>query len=668
MATSGISSTNLDINSIVSQLMTVEQRPLVALARREASYQAKITAFGSIQSALASLQSAVQGLNSTSKFQAFKATSSDSTAAGASASSTAVAGNYSLSVTALAQQQKLAAAGQASDTSAIGTGASTTLTFDFGTISGASPVAGKYTGATFTSSGSGIKTVTIDSASNSLQGIRDAINTASIGVTATIINDGGASPYRLALTSNSAGQSNSIKISVSGDAALSGLLAHDPAGLPAAQGFTETTAAQNAAFTVDGIAISKTSNTVSDVIGGVTLTLIKTTASPVTVDVAADSASIRSAVERFAKAYNDLNKTLADLSSYNSATKQGATLQGDATVRSLQNQMRGILNTSVGSVAGAYSTLSQIGVSFQKDGSLAVDSTKLNSAIASHPGDIADLFAAVGKTSDSLVSYTSATSATKPGSYALTVTQLATHGNLAGNATAGLTITGGVNDALSVVVDGVSAEVTLAAGTYTAAALATEAQSRINGSSALSAAGKAVAVTQSGGVLTVTSGGYGSSSGVAITGNGASNLLGGAPVATGGTDAAGTLAAAALTGSGQTLTSNSGDSSGISFRVLGGATGLRGAINYSQGYAYLLNNLSTSTLSSDGQLSSRTTGLGDSIKDIGKQRDVLNLRLANTEKRYRAQFTALDAVLSSMNSTSTFLTQQLATLQNLTNN
>ena len=122
MATSGISSTNLDINSILSQIMTVEQRPLVALARRDPSYQAKNTAFGSIQSALASLQSAVQGLNSTSKFQAFKATSSDSTAAGASASSTAVAGNYSLSVTALAQQQKLAAAGQASDTSAIGTG------------------------------------------------------------------------------------------------------------------------------------------------------------------------------------------------------------------------------------------------------------------------------------------------------------------------------------------------------------------------------------------------------------------------------------------------------------------------------------------------------------------------------------------------------------------
>lgn len=668
MATSGISSSSLDINNIISQLMTVEQRPLVALAKREASYQAKITAFGSVQGALASLQSAVQGLNSASKFQVSKATSSDSAAIGASASSTAVAGSYSLSVTALAQQQKLVAAGQASATSTLGSGTSTTLSFDFGTISGASPVSGKYTGATFTSNGSGIKTVTIDASNNSLQGIRDAVNTANIGITATIINDGGASPYRLALTSSSAGQSNSIKISVSGDATLAALLAHDPAGLPAAQNFTETAAAQNAAFTVDGVAISKTSNTVSDVIGGVTLTLLKTTASPVNIDVAPDSASIKSAVEKFTKAYNDLNKTLADLSSYNPATRQGATLQGDATVRSLQNQMRGILNTPVGSVAGAYSTLSQIGVSFQKDGSLAVDSAKLSGAITSHPGDIADLFAAVGKPSDSLVSYTSATGATKPGSYSLTVTQLATQGNLVGGATAGLTISGGVNDALTVAVDGTSAAITLAAGTYTAAALATEVQSKINGADALLTAGKTVAVTQSAGVMTITSGSYGASSAVAVTGNGASSLLGGSPVATDGTDAAGTLGGSALSGSGQTLTSIGGDSSGISFRVLGGATGSRGTLNYSQGYAYLLNNLSTSTLASDGQLSSRTSGLGDSIKDIGKQRDALAQRLAITERRYRAQFTALDAMLGSMNSTSTFLTQQLSTILKQTNN
>ncbi|MBI5659691.1 MAG: flagellar filament capping protein FliD [Nitrosomonadales bacterium] len=668
MATSGIGSSSLDVNSIVSQLMAVEQRPLTALAKREASYQAKISAFGSIQGALASFQSAVQGVNSASQFQAFKATSSDSATVGATASSTAVAGSYSLAVTTLAQQQKLVAAGQTSATAAIGSGASTTLSFDFGTISGATPVSGKYTGATFTSNGSGIKTVTIDSTNHSLQGIRDAINAASIGITATIINDGGASPYRLALTSNNAGQTNSIKVSVSGDATLSGLLAHDPGGLPAAQNFTETATAQNAAFTVDGVSISKTSNTVSDVIGGVTLTLSKTTASPVTVGVALDSASIQSAVDGFVKAYNDLGKTLADLSSYNSATKQGAVLMGDAAVRSLQNQMRGILNTPVGNVAGAYTTLSQIGVSFQKSGSLAVDSAKLSSAIASHPGDIADLFAAVGKSSDSLVSYTSATSATKPGSYALTVTQLATQGNLAGNTAAGLTITGGVNDALSVVLDSVSASVTLAAGTYTAAALAAETQSKINGASALSSAGKAVAVTQSAGVMTITSNSYGTSSAVEVTGNGASGLLGGAPVATAGVNAAGTLGGASLSGSGQTLTSSSGDSAGLSLRVLGGATGARGTISYSQGYAYLLNNLATTTLASDGSLSSRTSGLGDSIKDIGKQRDALNLRLANIEKRYRAQFTALDTMLSSMSTTSNFLTQQLTIIQNQTNN
>ncbi|MDH4284429.1 MAG: flagellar hook protein, partial [Gallionellaceae bacterium] len=213
----------MDVNSIVSQLMTVEQRPLLALARKEASYQAQLSAYGSIKGALSSFQSAVSGLSNASRFQGLTATSSDTSIITASAASSAVAGAYSIdAITSLAQAQKLAAAGQASSTAAIGTG---TLTFDFGTISGGtfSSVTGKYTGATFTSSGAGTKTVTIDATNNSLQGIRDAINAAKIGVTATIVNDGGASPYRLALSSDSIGKTNSIKISVAGDAGLSSL-------------------------------------------------------------------------------------------------------------------------------------------------------------------------------------------------------------------------------------------------------------------------------------------------------------------------------------------------------------------------------------------------------------------------------------------------------------
>lgn len=657
--TSATTGTNIDVASIVSQLMTVEQRPLTALARKEASYQAKLSAVGTLQGALSNFQSAVSDMSGITKFQTMTAASSDSAVLSASAASTAAAGSYTIDVTSLAQSQKLVAAGQVSSTASIGTGAATTLTFDFGSIAGGTFDAGTgtYTGSTFTSNGNGTKTVTIDATNNSLQGIRDAINSANAGVTATIINDGSGTPYRLALSSNALGSTNSLKISVAGDATLGALLAQDPA---ATQSLSETATAQNANFMVNGVAVSKASNTVTDVIEGVTLTLQKTTTASASLTVARDAASIQSSVAAFVKAYNDLNKTLRDVSGYNADTKQGAILQGDSAVLAIQSQVRSVLNTPV-SGGGTLTNLSQIGVSFQKGGMLALDTTKLSAAITSNPNDIAALFATVGKASDSLVSFSSAATTVKAGNYAVNITQLATQGKLAGSAAAGtLTIATGSNDALNVTVNGVSASVTLAAGTYTAATLAAEVQAKINGASALS--GASVAVTQSGGVFTITSNSYGSTSSVSVSGTGASNLLGGAPVPTAGVDVAGTLDGQAATGSGQFLTSGSGNALGLKIQVTGGALGARGTVNYSHGYAYALDNLANSILASDGMIAGKTKGLNNSITDIGKQRDAVNVRLAALQKQYTAQFSALDVTLSSLNSTSNYLTQQLANL------
>ncbi|NCN23348.1 MAG: flagellar hook protein, partial [Gallionella sp.] len=140
MATpSGVASTvtsGLDVNALVTQLMTAEQIPITKLATREASYQAKLSAFGTIQGAVANFQTTVRSLANASTFQAVTATSSDTATVTASALTSAVAGSYSLSISSLAQSQKLVAAGQISVSTAIGTGAATTLTFDFGTIAG----------------------------------------------------------------------------------------------------------------------------------------------------------------------------------------------------------------------------------------------------------------------------------------------------------------------------------------------------------------------------------------------------------------------------------------------------------------------------------------------------------------------------------------------------
>lgn len=666
----GITSTgigsNLDVEGIIKQLMAVEKQPLTRLATKEASHQAKLSGFGTLKSVMAQFQSAVKGLSDPSKFQNVRTTIADTSVATVSGTSSATPGTYALEVTKLAQAQKLVAAGQTSENAAIGKG---TITIDFGTVSGGTfdGDTGKYSGATFTSNGSGAKTITIDDTNNSLVGIRDAINKANIGVTASIVNDGGASPYRLALSVGNTGKTNSLKISVSGEpdgsTGLSTLLNHDPAG---GQALSETATAQNAEFEIDGIAISKASNTVTDVIAGLTLNLSKTNVDSTTnITVARDTASVASSVNAFVKAYNEISQTLKNAMAYNADTKTAAILNGEASVRGIQTQLRSVFSAPVAGGVSAFTLLSQVGVSLKKDGLLAVDDAKLQTALSANFNEFAGLFAAAGKASDSLVSYSSSTDKTQPGSYAVNITRLATQGTVSGKANAGMEITGD-NDTVQVQLDGIPATVKLAHATYAnAAALAAELQSKINGANEFASAGSSVKVIESGGKLTITSNRYGSASNISIGGTAMETLGFAESIVTAGVDVAGTINGFEASGSGQSLTSSVGDSSGISIKITGGALGNRGTVNYSQGYAYQFDKLAETLLGSDGPIASRIDGINKSIKSLEKDEERINTRLVAVEKRYRAQFTALDTLMSKMTSTATFLTQQLANLPSI---
>jgi flagellar hook-associated protein 2 len=653
---------NLNVNDIVSQLMALERRPLLQLDTKEAKFQAQLSAFGTLKSSLTSFQTALRGLNDVSKFQSYKAAIANTSVATVAAANSAVPGNYALEVTQLAQAQKLVAAGQTSTSAAIGAGS---ISFDFGTISGGTfdAASGHYTGAAFAADGAGTKTVTINASNNTLAGIRDAINAAKIGVSASIVNDGSGTPYRLALSVADTGAAKSLRISVAGDAALASLIAHDPAGT---QNLAETVAARNAELKVDGVPISKTKNVVTDVIEGVTLTLGGTNAgAPTAVSVTRDSGAIKGLVDSLVKAYNELGNTIKSLSAFNPATKQGSILQGDITLITLQSRIRSTLTSALTGVAGEYDNLSQIGVAFQKDGTLTVDAAKFEAALAAAPNDIAALFAALGSASDGAVSYLGGSDKTKPGQYALAVSRLATQGTQVGSQAAGLTITAGVNDSFTVNVDGESAVVTLAAGTYASAAdLAREVQSRINGASTLAGAGATVSVTESGGVLTLTSERYGSASGVQISsGNALAGLLGAAPVATAGLDVEGTINGVPASGSGRVLSDlGSGSSAGLKVEVTGGVLGARGTVSFSRGYADTLDKLLDSFIASDGAIAARTNGINASIESIDDRRQEMERRLQDVETRIRAQFTALDTLLGRMTTTSQFLAQQLAKL------
>ena len=356
----------LDLSSLLTQLTAAERQPLKALDTRAASYTTKLSAYGTLQSSLGTLQAASAKLSSLSLFEGVKAASSFTTVLTASAEVTAAAGTYAINVSQLAQAQSLATVGQASATAAIGSG---TVQFQIGSGSAVDVAIG---------------------ASNSLEGIRDAINaTKDVGVAASIVNDGSGTPYRLLLVSSKTGEASSMNITVSGgDAKLEALMNHNP---DVTKTMTETVPAKNALLTVNGLAITSATNTVAESMQGVTLTLVKPGDSTLT--VARDTSSVTSAINAFVVSYNNLLNTGKTLTAYNVDSKKGAALTGDSTLRNLQVQLRSALTSPQSGTAGDFTMLSNIGVSFQKDGTLTVDATKLDKAIGTNLDGVAKLFA-----------------------------------------------------------------------------------------------------------------------------------------------------------------------------------------------------------------------------------------------------------------------------------
>lgn len=657
---------NLPIDNIISSLMSVESQPLTQLASKEASYQAKISALSQVKGSLSSFQAAALTLQSASSFSSTQAGSSLSDVATLSATDKAAAANYSLFVEELAQNQKLATAAFSSASSVIGSGK---LTFSFGTTSGATFTANPEKTA---------KTVDIP-ANATLNDIRDAVNAAKIGVTASVVNDG--SGYRLVYTSQDTGTANSLKIVNSADSGALAGLAHDPAGTT----LTTVQVAKDAKIQLDGITIIKSSNTITDAVDGLTITLKKKQTAgdaSVALSVSKDSSGIKKTLDGFVKAYNDLNKTLKNLTAFDTSAepKQGeqraaAALNGESVVRNIQSQIRNVFN-QVQDVGGAYRIPADVGIGFNTDGTIKLDATKLQKAIDDNPQDIAKLFGAVGTPSDAQIGYVSATTKTTTGSYAINLTGLQ-NGILQSAAAvpASLTVAEAApatGQSFQVKINGTSSGMlTLANGIYNPASLATALQAAINGDATLQAAGAkvSVAVDSTSGKLLINSNKTGSSSSVEVVSGlssvGGFSLFADASVGTPGQDSvSGTIGGYAAIGDGRNLTGAVGTAvEGLKISVDGGGLGDRGTVDLTRGFAFELDKILTGLLDSkNGPITSRTEGLNTSIKNIGKQRDALNLRLQDTEARYRKQFSALDTLVSQLNTTGNYLTQQLASL------
>ena len=370
---SGIGS-GLDISGLVSQLVQAERAPAEnRLNASEVRAQSRLSAFGSLKSALSSFQGSLDKLQSADLYQARKATVSNTDLFTVSSDTDASAGHYSIQAEQLASRHKIASAAYASDDTSVGTG-SLSISVNGSTLN-----------------------LDIEAGSDSLTAIRDAINNASAnpGVTASIIRDEDGS--HLVLSANDTGEDYAVSVSVTTDGADTGdlsALAFDPLADPQTSPMIEKQAAADAILIIDGFTARSSNNVFDDVIDGVSITL--KTSDPgekYTLDVQRDEKSVKRAVQQFVEAYNSLRGTLDTLTAYNPETKQAGLLQGDSTTARLSAQLRQSLSVTISGANRDMDSLAEIGITTNfETGKLSLDNDKLDSLISSNFAEFSTLF------------------------------------------------------------------------------------------------------------------------------------------------------------------------------------------------------------------------------------------------------------------------------------
>ncbi len=356
---------NLDVKSIVSQLVALEKKPLDTLKLQAATVQTKISAFGQIKSLVSTLSDTLGKLTSVTGWNAVNATSSNSSAVSVSAVGGTLPTTFNVEVSVLAKAKATASAAVLPVGGAVGAG---TLTF--------TPVSGTAVDVAVT-------------ATDTVSDVASKINGANAGVTATVLSD--ASGERLLLRSKSTGVSGGFTLSVADDDGNNA----DAAGLSRlVVGTTTTTAATDAAATVNGIPVSSSTNTFSTTVSGVTFNALQVTTAPVEISISKNTTDIQKNIDAFVAAYNAINDVLNEATKYDAATKGAGLLQGDSTALALQNSLRTAIQ-SVTTGSSVFTRLADVGITQQRGGNLSVDSTKLAAGLA-NTDELKNMFRSTG--------------------------------------------------------------------------------------------------------------------------------------------------------------------------------------------------------------------------------------------------------------------------------
>lgn len=356
----------IDVQSIVSQLVSLEKAPLTQLQAQASSIKTKLSSYGAVQSQVSALRDAAAKLATGSGWNAVTASSSNPSAISVTVAAGAPATSLTMEVAQLAKAQSTASAAVPTG-SGVGSGS---LTIELGSWASGSFSAG--TGAPMN--------ITVDAGEDSLSAIAAKINGADAGVSATVLKD--ASGERLLLRSKETGLDNGFRITAADDdgnpADANGLsrLAFDGVS---ATGTNQTQAGQNALATVNGVSIETASNRLSDTLPGMTLQLSQVTTQPVAIEVTTDMDAIRANVKSFVDAYNTLNNNLTASTKYDAGTKTAGTLQGDASAIGLQNALRGMMRSV--SASSPFSRLADIGIEMQTNGGLTIKQETFDAAL-----------------------------------------------------------------------------------------------------------------------------------------------------------------------------------------------------------------------------------------------------------------------------------------------
>jgi len=368
--TSGIGS-GLDIQGLVAQLVAAEGQPeSIRLDTQEAQLQSKLSAVGSLTSALDALKTSFESLADADTFRGRTVSLSSPDFVAATATSSAAPASYSVEVQQLASAQRLVSAPVATADTIIGTG---TLTLSLG-------------GASFS--------VDIDTTNNTLTGIKDAINasTSNTGIVASIVT--GVAGAQLILAGSETGAANQIVVTASGGDGGLVPLTYDPGNGIA--NLTELEAAADASLLIEGILVSSATNTVADAIEGVEISLLAVNApgetSTVSVDYDRDSA--KAAVGKFVEAYNALIDMVTDATRYDPESGTAGPLLGDAGLRNILFQLRREMGRIGVGTPGSFNTLSELGITAELDGKLTVDDTELVAALDASLDGVVDFFSA----------------------------------------------------------------------------------------------------------------------------------------------------------------------------------------------------------------------------------------------------------------------------------